>query len=104
VAGGAWTADQLRSKLLGARHDVVFLGAHFSAFSAEAADFSTHLLANEVASSTLDWSNVIVFSEGCHSGYNTVDHDAPPIPMIEPDFPQAFAQKHATLIAGSGYQ
>src|SRR5256712_6033982 len=24
--------------------------------------------------------------------------------MIEPDFPQAFAQKHATLIAGSGYQ
>src|SRR6266550_2558105 len=104
VAGGAWTADQLRSKLLGARHDVVFLGAHFSAFSAEAADFSTHLLANEVASSTLDWSNVIVFSEGCHSGYNTVDHDAPPIPMIEPDFPQAFAQKQATLIAGSGYQ
>src|SRR5437764_4471644 len=79
VAGGAWTADQLRSKLLGARHDVVFLGAHFSAFSAEAADFSTHLLANEVAGSTLDWSNVIVFSEGCHSGYNTVDHDAPPI-------------------------
>src|SRR5438876_4679015 len=104
VAGGAWTADQLRSKLLGARHDMVFLGAHFSAFSAEAADFSTHLLASEVAGSTLDWSNVIVFSEGCHSGYNTVDHDAPPIPMIEPDFPQAFAQKHATLIAGSGYQ
>ncbi|HYR17607.1 MAG TPA: hypothetical protein VEQ67_25835, partial [Mycobacterium sp.] len=104
VAGGAWTADQLRAKLFGARHDLVFLGAHFSAFSAEAADFSTHLLANEVANSTLDWSNVVVFSEGCHSGYNTVDRDALPIPLIEPDFPQAFALKHATLIAGSGYQ
>src|SRR5207302_10255903 len=38
VAGGAWTADQLRAKLFNARHDVIFLGAHFSAFSAEAAD------------------------------------------------------------------
>jgi hypothetical protein len=104
VAGGAWTADQLRAKLFGARHDVMFLGAHFSAFSAEAADFSTHLLANEVANSTVDMSNVIVFSEGCHSGYNTVDGDALPIPLIEPDFPQAFASKHATLIGGSGYQ
>jgi hypothetical protein len=104
VAGGAWTADQLRAKLFGARHDVIFLGAHFSAFSAEAADFATHLLANEVAKSTLDLSNVIVFSEGCHSGYNTVPRDALPIPLIEPDFPQAFASKRATLIAGSGYQ
>ncbi len=104
VAGGAWTADQLRAKLLGSRHDMIFLGAHFSAFSAEAADFSTHLLATEVANSTLDWSNVVVFSEGCHSGYNTVDRDAIPIPLVEPDFPQAFAQQHATVIAGSGYQ
>jgi ABC-type transport system substrate-binding protein len=104
VAGGAWTADQLRAKLLSSRHDVIFLGAHFSAFSAEAADFSSHMLATEVANSTLDWSNVVVFSEGCHSGYNTVDRDAIPIPLVEPDFPQAFAQKGATLIGGSGYQ
>ena len=104
VAGGAWTADQLRAKLFGGRHDLVFLGAHFSAFSAEAADFSSRLFATEVANSTLDWSNVVVFSEGCHSGYNTVDRDALPIPITQPDFPQAFARQHATLIGGSGYQ
>src|ERR1700736_1990481 len=82
----------------------MFLGAHFSAFSAEAGDFSTRLFAQEVANSTVDLSNVIVFSEGCHSGYSTVGRDALPIPIVQPDFAQAFAQKGATLIGGTGYQ
>ena len=37
----SWTATQLKTKLLGARHDLVFLAGHFGSTSALAADFST---------------------------------------------------------------
>ena len=47
--------------------------------------------------------NSIVFSAGCHAGYNIVNGDA--TSFTEPlDWAQAFARKRATLIAGTGYQ
>jgi hypothetical protein len=47
--------------------------------------------------------NTIVFSAGCHAGYNIVNGDA--TTWTEPlDWAQAFAAKRATLIAGTGYQ
>ena len=100
----AWNAAQLRTQLLGSRHDLVFLGGHFSATSALAADFTTRLLSSEVVASTVDLTNAIIFSEGCHSGYNIVDGDAIPNLTLSPDYPQAFARKRATVIAGTGYQ
>lgn len=100
----AWNAAQLRTQLLGSRHDLVFLGGHFSATSALAADFTTRLLSSEVVASTVDLTNTIIFSEGCHSGYNIVDGDAIPNLTLSPDYPQAFARKRATVIAGTGYQ
>ena len=48
--------------------------------------------------------NTIVFSAGCHAGYNIVNgarDDGAREPL---DWAQAFAQKRATLIAGTGYQ
>ncbi len=45
-----------------------------------------------------------MFSAGCHSGYNIVDGDAIPGVTVPLDWAQAFAQKQATLIAGTGYQ
>ncbi|HET9455941.1 MAG TPA: PxKF domain-containing protein, partial [Candidatus Limnocylindrales bacterium] len=100
----SWTASQLRAKLFGSRHDVMFLAGHFSANSALAADFQTSVLTTELAASTVDLTNAIVFSAGCHSGYNIVDGEALP-GVAEPlDWTQAFAQKRATLIAGTGYQ
>ena len=45
-----------------------------------------------------------MFSAGCHSGYNIVDTDAIPGVTQILDWTQAFAQKKATLIAGTGYQ
>jgi hypothetical protein len=99
-----WTADDLRAQLLGKRHDLIFLGAHFSAVSALAADYQTRVLASEVANSNVDLRNAIVFSLGCHSGYNIVAGDAIPNVTLAPDFPRAFASKQATLIAGTGYQ
>ena len=65
-----------RTKLLGSRHDVIFLAGHFSANSALAADFTTSLLTTDLAASTVDLTNAIVFSAGCHAGYNLVDGDA----------------------------
>ena len=103
----AGVVDRRRSsatKLLGSRHDVIFLAGHFSANSALAADFTTSLLTTDLAASTTNFTNSIVFSAGCHSGYNIVDGDAIPGVTLPLDWAQAFAQKRATLIAGTGYQ
>jgi hypothetical protein len=100
----SWTATQLGALLLGSRHDVIFLAGHFSANSALAADFSTSLLTHDLVASTVDLTNSIVFSAGCHSGYNLVDVDAIPGVTLPLDWAQAFARKKATLIAGTGYQ
>jgi CSLREA domain-containing protein len=100
----AWTADQLRASLLGSRHDLIFLAGHFSANTALAADYTTRLFATDVVSSSVDLTNAIIFSAGCHSGYNIVDSAAVPNVTLQPDWSEAFALKKATLIAGTGYQ
>ena len=100
----AWTAVDLAARLFGGRHDVVFLAGHFSANSALAADFTTSLITTDLAASTANFTNAIVFSAGCHSGYNLVDGDAISGVTLPLDWAQAFAQKKATLIAGTGYQ
>ena len=100
----SWTAGDLRSALLGQRHDIVFLAGHFSSNEALAADFSTRMNVSELAASSVNLKNSLVFSNGCHSGYNLVD-GAAITGVTEPlDWAQAFAQKGATLIAGTGYQ
>ena len=69
-----------------------------------AADYTTDVTSAELANSTTDFTNTIVFSQGCHSGYNLVDVDGIPQVSDTLDWAQAFAQKGATLIAGTGYQ
>ena len=103
-APSSWTADQLRAKLFGSRHDVVYLAGHFSAQSALAADFSTSVLTTELVDDPTSFTNSLVFSAGCHSGYNLVDGDAVPGVTQTLDWAQAFARKKATLVAGTGYQ
>ncbi len=100
----SWTADDLATLLLGARHDIVFLAGHFSANSALAADYSTRLTTADLVASSTDFTNALVFSAGCHSGYNIVNAHGVPNVTGEPDWAQAFASKRATLIAGTGYQ
>ncbi len=100
----SWTADDLRRELLETREDIVYLAGHFSANSALAADYTTSALATELDNSSLDMTNVLVFSAGCHSGYNIVNEHAIDR-LTEPrDWTQAFANKGASLIAGTGYQ
>ena len=75
----AWNADQMRNALLeNGRHDLIYLAGHFSASSALAADYETRVLASEIADSFVDMTNSIVFSAGCHSGYNTVNEHGVP--------------------------
>ena len=100
----AWTAADLRAQLLNSRHDLIFLAGHFSAGSALAADFSTRMLASEVATSTVDLQNTILFSTGCHSGYNLVNVHGITGISPQPDWAQAFARKRVTFIGGTGYQ
>jgi CSLREA domain-containing protein len=104
----AWTADQLRALLLDRPdddgHDLIYLAGHFSANSALAADYVTRLLSTDVAASTTDFANALIFSAGCHSGYNIVTEHGVPGLTREPDWAQVFAQKGATLVAGTGYQ
>jgi hypothetical protein len=100
----AWNSTQLKSALLGSRHDLVFLAGHFSANSALAADFSTTISTADLVGASTSFTNAIVFSAGCHSGYNIVNAHAIPNITQPVDWAEAFAQKGATLIAGTGYQ
>ena len=100
----SWTAADLRTALLGSRSDLVFLGGHFSSASALAADYSTRLMSTEVLASQISMLNTIIFSAGCHAGYNLVNADGIPQVTPGPDWAQVFAAKGATLIAGTGYQ
>ena len=100
----AWSADQLRASLLGQRHDLIFLAGHFSASGALAADFTTRMQTSDLISSEVDLRNALVYSVGCHSGYNIVNSHNVPLVTREPDWAQAFARKQATLVAGTGYQ
>ena len=94
----------LRAQLLGRRYDLVYLSGHFSAATALAADYKTRLKTADIELSPLDLRNVIFYSTGCHSGYNTVnDHGVPDL-TTQPDWAQALARKGAVLIGGTGYQ
>ena len=58
---------------------------------------------SSTAAST-NFKNALVFSAGCHSGYNLVDGDGVAGVTETLDWAQAFARKQATLVAGTGYQ
>ena len=100
-APGTWTADDLRAQLLNQRHDLLYLAGHFSDGGLLAADYSTSLLASELATASANFTNSIVFSPGCHVAYNTVDGDSISGVTQQPDWAQAFARKGATLIGGT---
>ena len=46
----------------------------------------------------------MVFSAGCHAGYNLLDDDGIPGLTQGLDWPEAMAKQRATLIGGTGYQ
>ncbi|MEM7533101.1 MAG: hypothetical protein AAF639_13050, partial [Chloroflexota bacterium] len=102
----SWNAGQLSSIIGSSDADIVFFAGHFSANSVLAADYETRLIAYSLSQvgDWLDWKNTLVFSPGCHIGYNIVnEHRVDGVTPVV-DWTQAFAHKQATLIAGTGYQ
>ena len=103
-AGEPWTADALRAAWLDTRHDITFLGAHFSESFAQAADGLTLLRAEDLENASADLRNTIILGQGCHLGYNLVDPDGFALqPTL--DWAQAAARRGVgAFIAGTGYQ
>jgi hypothetical protein len=99
-----WSATDLANILFGSRHDLIFLAGHFSTGATLAADYRTRLTAAEMLASGASFADALVFSAGCHSGYNTVDHHAVNGITRQPDWAQAFGRLGAVYIAGTGYQ
>ena len=101
----SWTATDLRNSLFGARHDLIFLAGHFSANNALAADYETTVNSTELAGAPDgNFTDALIFSVGCHSGYTIVDDEGVPGVTVGLDWTEAFAREGATLIAGTGYQ
>jgi len=102
---GAWTANDLRNKLLpasGKGSNLIFLAGHFSAGSVLAGDYTTSMYSTELLNSSVDYTNSLIFALGCHSGYNIPGVDALSYSPV-PDWTEVFATKKATFVAATGY-
>ena len=103
-APSAWTADQLRTKLLAGGHDLVMLTGHFSAGNLLAADYKTTVTAAEVQASTTNLRNVLVLALGCHGGLSLPSSDLLAGASPDPDWAKAFLRKGAAgFVAATGY-
>ncbi len=102
----SWNAAYLNSQFVNKKHDLVFLAGHFSAYDAQAANYTSFLTSAEFAAADQDQSNILFFSVGCHSGYNIPGSDTVlgASQRLEPDWAQAIARKGGTAIIGTGYQ
>jgi hypothetical protein len=105
LAASAWHDTDVRGKLFGPdRWGVVALNAHFSGNTLLAADMTSRVKSDELASvNDQRFVNTLWLSMGCHSGYNIVDPDA--TPGTQPvDWAQAIASQGGWLVGGAGYQ
>jgi hypothetical protein len=104
TAASAWTAAQLRTKLLAGNHDVVMMSGHFSAGNLLAADYKTTMSAAEIQASTTDLRNMIVLALGCHGGFSIPSSDLLAGASPDPDWAKAFLRKGAAgYVAATGY-
>ena len=100
----AWTASQMRTKILAGNHDLMLLSGHFDAGKLLAADYKTTLDASEIAASSVDLARTIVIALGCHSGYAVPNGDFLEGGSPDPDWARTFLRKgSAGFIAATGY-
>ena len=100
----AWTANQLRTKLLAGNFDIAMLSGHFSAGNLLAADYASQLSAAEIALSATDLSNVLFMALGCHGGYSLPGSDLLGGVSPDPDWAKVFLRKGAAgYVSATGY-
>ncbi|QIK66203.1 hypothetical protein G7072_07450 [Nocardioides sp. HDW12B] len=103
----SWDDDELRTALLGSRHDLVYLAGHFNANETLTANFTDTFSARELEPAPdkpLYLEDTLVLSAGCHSGYTVVPGEQNEANADTYDWAQAMAQQRALLIGGTGYQ
>jgi PKD repeat protein len=119
-----WTADDLRCRFLGegaspacGTRDVSAPNAHFTHYAALSAngfgtdDFGDYVGSDEVATAGGGAPLLVgdvVFSMGCHAGFNAPDETSEPADEstgIDPslDFAQAMARQRAVYVASTGF-
>jgi len=100
----AWTATQLRTKLLSGNFDIAVLSGHFSAGSLLAADYATRLTAAEIMQSPANLTSALILTLGCHGGYTIPNGDLLEGVSPDPDWAKAFLRKGAAgYISATGY-
>lgn len=100
----AWTAEQLRTKLLANNFDIAVLTGHFSAGNLLAADYETQLTAEEIFYSAADLNHVLFLTLGCHGGYTIPKPDMLNFASPDPDWAKTLLRKGAAgYISATGY-
>ena len=100
----AWSASDLRELMLANHYDVIALSGHFSAGDLLAADYTTQLSASGLSLSTVNLTDSLVLTLGCHGGYTIPEDDLLPGASPNPDWAKAVLRKGAAgYIAATGY-
>ena len=96
LIGFTWSADDLRSKQLASvpRFDIQAINGHANHTTELAPPPGGGISAAEIASSTANLAGAVIFTVGCHAGFNDSG---------DLDLAQAFAQKKAYYVANTGF-
>jgi hypothetical protein len=91
----SWNGSDLRSQQLAAtpRFDIQSINGHADHLAEKTPDHDD-ILASQVATATADLTGAIIYTLGCHSGFNDTG---------TLDLAQAFMQKKANYVANTGY-
>lgn len=93
LIGPSWPGNDLRTKQLNERFDIQSINGHAN-HTREGTPDKNDISASDIAASTNDLSGALIFTVGCHSGFNDT---------VALDLPQAFAQKKANYVGNTGY-
>ena len=100
----SWSATDLKNALLASNHGVISLSGHFSAGDLLAADYASQLSATNLSVSTVNLTDSIILTLGCHGGYTIPNGDLLTGASPDPDWAKAILRKGAaSYIAATGY-
>jgi hypothetical protein len=102
LIGPNWSCNDLRAKQLNAapRFDVQAINGHAN-HRAEGCPQGGVISADEIAPGTADLSRAVIYTVGCHSGFNDLGSDN--IGQRGLDLTQAFARRKVNYIANTGF-
>jgi|GEM_PF-748716 len=102
LIGSSWSCNDLRARQLNTapRFDVQAINGHAN-HRAEGCAQGGVILADEIATGTADLTGAVIYTVGCHSGFNDLGNDA--VGQRGLDLTQAFARRKVNYIANTGF-